>query len=470
LSILGIEKWIKSFNLAPVSDQEYIRQLESTISIQADQILILEKKVEQLLLLLQKAGIKKDSHNSHFPPSKDVFAKKKSLRYLSTRKSGGQPGHQGHTLEMSSTPDVSIDLKSVYCSLCGNKLEDATFILRAKRQVVDIPNIPPPVYTEYSQYSCLCNNCKFEQVVDFPVGVNAPIQYGTSVQAWVSYLSVSHYLPYGRIKSLLNQLVGINLSEGSIQNLLKKAANSLRFVYDRIKAEIFTSLMVGSDETSVKVKGAKHWIWVWQNALNTLIIASANRSYRTIQSVWENGLTDAILVSDRLSAQLKMPSNGNQVCLAHLLRDSIALDEEEKHPFAQQFIDLLTNVFEFKKILIEQNRSCNEKEAPFFENMLNELLAIPISKELYPKTATFQNSMLKCRNFIFPCLYYLEVPPDNNGSERAIRNIKVKQKVSGQFISGQDDFCVIRSVIDTFVKRNLDVLDMLIQSMRVQPE
>jgi transposase len=344
-------------------------------------------------------------------PSKDLFSKKRSLREPSTRKSGGQAGHQGHTLEMSVRPDVIIDLKSTYCSICGYALQDATFVLKSKRQVVDIPPIPPPVYTEYNHYSCLCSNCQYKQIADFPAGVNAPIQYGTSVQAWVSYLSVCHYLPYGRVKSLLAQLVGINLSQGSIQNLLKKAATSLRVVYDRIKAEIFKSSVVGSDETSVKVKGVKYWIWVWQNAVNTLIIVSPNRSYSTIQSVWNHGLTDAILVSDRLSAQLKMPSKGNQVCLAHLLRDTIALDEEEKHPFAQQFNSLLRDFFEFKKVMKERNRSCDAQEASLFENRLNKLLSITISKEQHPKTVTFQNSMLKCRNFILPCLYYLEVPP-----------------------------------------------------------
>jgi alkyl hydroperoxide reductase subunit AhpC len=33
--------------------------------------------------------------------------------------------------------------------------------------------------------------------------------------------------------------------------------------------------------------------------------------------------------------------------------------------------------------------------------------------------------MIKYRNYLFTCLYDLDVPPDNNASERAIRNVKV---------------------------------------------
>jgi transposase len=56
-----------------------------------------------------------------------------------------------------------------------------------------------------------------------------------------------------------------------------------------------------------------------------------------------------------------------------------------------------------------------------------------------------------------------EVPPDNNASERAIRNIKVKQKVSGLFRStnGAFRFAVLRSITDAVTKNDLKVLNSL---------
>jgi len=59
--------------------------------------------------------------------------------------------------------------------------------------------------------------------------------------------------------------------------------------------------------------------------------------------------------------------------------------------------------------------------------------------------------------------YHQDVPPYNQGSERAIRNVKVKQKISGQFkiLSAAENFAILRSIIDTAIKNNQNVLQVL---------
>ena len=153
-----------------------------------------------------------------------------------------------------------------------------------------------------------------------------------------------------------------------------------------------------------------------------------------------------------------------------MLRDLIYLIELEQLDFATQFKSFIIQVFENRKTVIEGNKAFteNSEETTLLEQTLNRLLLISIDNEKHPKLAVFQVSMIKNRNFILPCLYNLEIPPDNNGSERAIRNIKVKQKVSGQFKSGQNAFCVIRSVIDTLLKRGVELLPCLNQINKLQ--
>lgn len=423
------------------------------------------------ILLAAASMIKKDSHNSSMPPSSDLFVPvTKSLRLASTRKSGGQPGHKGSTLAMSSTPDVVVDLQDTYCRSCGGSFKDADFVLKNKRQVIEIPPIMP-IYEEFRQYSCTCPHCSVEQVADFPLGVNAPIQYGSSVEAYICYLSVYQYLPFARLQNFFEQAFSLPLSQGTIGNILERAAQKCEGVYQEIKSQIGQSQVVGADETGAKVNGTKWWIWVWQNVLNTFIVASDNRGSQTVEVVWKDTLANVILVTDRWAAQLKTFTKANQICLPHLQRNIIFLEEAEKHPFATQFKQLISDIFTIKKQHLRKKEpyQSTDTEAIALENRINELLICTIDKEKYPKTLTFQASMIKNRQNLTPCLYHLDVPPDNNGSERAIRNIKVKQKVSGQFKSGQNAFCVIRSVIDTLRKRGVEVLPSLTQIIKLQP-
>ena len=101
-------------------------------------------------------------------------------------------------------------------------------------------------------------------------------------------------------------------------------------------------------------------------------------------------------------------------------------------------------------------------------NALLESGLPPDMKEL----AAFQKRMLKYRHYLFTFLYDPNVPSDNNGSERAIRNIKVKQKISGQFKSlrGAECFAIIRSITDTCIKNSQSVLSALYLIAKLHPE
>ena len=145
--------------------------------------------------------------------------------------------------------------------------------------------------------------------------------------------------------------------------------------------------------------------------------------------------------------------------MAHLLRDLNYLIELEKTPWADQMKQLLLKAIALKKELTHYYDS--NPEVAQIEQDMDLLLSIVLVKDKTPKTLVFQKALKKNRQYLFPFLYYDYVPPDNNGSERAVRNIKVKQKISGQFNGGQDDFAILRSIIDTVIKNAGNVLETL---------
>ncbi len=96
------------------------------------------------------------------------------------------------------------------------------------------------------------------------------------------------------------------------------------------------------------------------------------------------------------------------------------------------------------------------------ENRLEKLLACELDEKL-KELVSFRKRMLKYKDYILSFLYHPKVPPDNNGSERAIRNVKVKQEISGQFKLWKrvENFMVLRSITDTAMKNDQNVLKAL---------
>jgi transposase len=446
-----------------MTKDEQIVLLQAENALLTQKITSLEQKVVQLLQIIEKQGVKKNSSNSHNSPSQDKGKPKRnqSLRTKSQRKSGGQKGHKGHTLKMSEQPDETKILRSDYCQVCGSDLRSLRHQLVSKRQEVVIPPIIPQVI-EYQQFGCQCD-CGHHQKPTYPTNINAPIQFGSEIVALVSYFNVFQYVPYQRLQLLFQDVFNLSISEGSIRNLLEKGSQKAQPVYQAILENIKQSAYIGSDETGAKVNNSKWWIWVWQNVKNTFLKAAPSRGFTTIEEIFPRGLPNAIIGSDRLAAQLKITSKGKQLCFPHLLLDLNYLLDTEKTTWAQQFKDILKKALELNKVCLAKKLPCvfGENAAQNLEEELNKLLAVPLLKDQHPLTLTFQTQMLKNRNYLFTFLYHLEVPPDNNASERAVRNVKVKQKISGQFKSGQEAFCVLRSVIDTLRKRELNVLNKL---------
>jgi len=403
----------------------------------------------------------KNSRNSSIPPSKDENRPKpnQSLRRASGKKPGGQTGRKGKTLEMVESPDEVMDLEPDYCNGCGKSLESISPSDARARQVVDIP-VPKAIFTEYRTYAKICT-CGQKTRANFPEGVSSPVGYGPRTEGLIGYFHARQYIPFARMQEMFNDVFGLNISEGGIHYLLERFSKKTRPAYQQIKKCIAASHVVGTDETGARVGGAKDWFWTWQNHKLTYIAHSDNRGSATIEKEFPNGFPKSVLVRDGWRAQAATMARHHQLCLAHLQRHLNYLNEKySSNKWGKDFLKLLKSSLKLGKQ--DRNKEKYKIGRTGIVRKMEQLLEHPPEKE-QKELYTFYKRMGRERQNLFTFLFIRDVPPDNNGSERAVRNIKVKQKVSGQFKLGTtaQNFAQIRSVIDTAIKNGLNILDTL---------
>ena len=136
-------------------------------------------------------------------------------------------------------------------------------------------------------------------------------------------------------------------------------------------------------------------------------------------------------IHDRWPCHFQTNANAHQICTAHLLRDFNYINElyKDKCVWVKEMKALLLEAIQLKKELITADYYyTNNKRNALFEK-LKQWLLFQIDEQ-YPKAKTFQKKLLAKQECILYFLLQSNVSPDNNGSERAIRNIKVKQKIS----------------------------------------
>jgi len=437
---------------------ERIIRLEGEVAYLRAENQYLRSEVTRLERQLEKYEAPKNSRNSNKPPSSDFPKQQKtqSLRQPTGKKPGGQTGHEGTTLKQMSSPDKIEPHMPLYCNCCGEDLSGQPSFFSGKRQVIDIPPIKA-IVTEHQLFDRRCK-CGHLNRASYPAGVNAPVSYGENVQALLSYLGARQYVPFQRLSELMRDVFGLGISTGGINYIMAKMEKKAAGTYEAIRQVVIHSHVVGADETGANINGKNHWAWTFQNKRATYIAMHPSRGHKAIESIIPEGLPKSVLVTDCWPTYFNVETQTHQLCTAHLLRELVFL--KEKYPldqWAQQLSQLITDSLSLRK---EDNIS-KDKADKILESF-GGLLTNPPSSDSKDLVA-FHKRMAKYAGYLFNFLTDKEIPPDNNGSERAIRNFKIKLKVSGFFksLDGANVFASLRSIIDTAIKNGQNPYQIL---------
>jgi transposase len=452
--------------------KEDYAMLIHTVQDLTNKIKILTARVEEL-----ESQLHTNSQNSNKPPSSDGYRKViKNNREKGQNKQGAQPGHKGSTLQMTDCPDkIILHSVSGVCS-CGEDLKNAEVVKTVRQQVIDFP----VKLIEITEHQVEVRKCKCGQEHQAIKPYSANVQYGERIKGFLTYANQYQYIPFERLQEFAEDCLGINISDGLIEQANELCYQNLSETEEQIKLSLIESAVIHNDETGIRCENKLQWI---HNCSNTTYTHYSIQPKRGKEGMDKIGILPNYIgnsIHDRLSSYDNYINCKHSFCNSHHLRELTYINEEIGRDWAK----------EMKELLIRANQAKNERVADRYyqqaiESWYKQILIRGYAEEPPAKINSESRRGRKARSRsrrlldvfrdkqeqVMGFLYDEKIPFDNNLAERDIRMVKLKQKISGCFRTyhGAEVFCRIRSYISTIRKQGHPVLEGICMAITGQP-
>jgi transposase len=381
------------------------------------------------------------------------------------------------TLRQVDKPDRVLTHRPEWCGGCGAGLQKAPVVSTEKRQVFDLPE-PRIHVTEHRLQHRACR-CGTVTTAPAPAGVGGPVQYGPRVRAIGGYLVGYQHLPYARARETLADLLGVHLSTGTLATIVAATGDGLHEFLTIVTGQITLAPVVGFDETGLRVAGSLAWIHAAVTDTLAIFTVHTTRGHDGMKAAGILPAFGGIAVHDGFTPY-RAYGSAHQLCNAHHLRELAAvLDADPTQHWAQDLTRLLCELNDTTRharttgahtldpalLACYQRRyhtiiTAGQTRNPTPEGRKARSPAV----RLLARLATHAADVLRFTTD-------LRVPFDNNQTERDIRMVKLRQKISGglRTHTGATTFCAIRSYLTTTRKHGITALQALTQLHNGQP-
>jgi transposase len=438
----------------------------------------------QIADLERKLGLRlQNSTTSSKPPSSDGLAgeqrKRGSRRKKSRRKPGGQPGHRGHWRGLAplSRVDRVIELFPPTCRHCDSRLSRRMSTEGAPRrhQVTELPPIEAHI-TEYQCQCVVCPECGKATQAELPP--EAQGHFGPQLTALIAYLTVVCRMPRRMVRELLEQVLAIPLSLGSIQNSWEEASGAVAEPCAELEKQLPHERVVNSDETGYRTSGEKRWMWALVAANFVFYKIAASRGAEVLVELLGEVFA-GILCSDRCASYLKYHKGEGQFCWAHFKRNILGIQEIGRTTDAERFCrDILALHARLFRLWHRFRDGPGVRYGPITREQLIRK-SIPLEKKFFALADRYLDSsdrdvanlalaLLQHFERFFAFLRHEGVEPTNNIAERALRCAVQWRKISFGSRSAQGEVAVARllTVTRTCRMQNRAPLDYLVTALR----
>lgn len=402
-------------------------QEENKLLREENKLLKEENRLQKEKIAELEDRLNLNSRNSSFPPSRDLYKKRRENKSKSGRKPGGQPGHKGHSRAlMEADTIVDCPLEPLCC--CGGRIAWGGML---KHQKVEIAAITP-VVTEYHLQQGRCVKCRKKRTAPLPAGVSSDL-LGNRAKSVVTALTGFLGNSKRDVQACLKSIFNLDISLGLLSKTEKRVSDHCESWYKELHEHLQDSAYLHIDETGHKNKGKRGWAWVMVNQDATLLKLTDSRGKKVLRGLLPD--YDGMVVTDRYSAYTYFKAEQRQICWAHLSRDFERFAHSQD-PTVRAIGE------ELKHLSDEMFAVYKAKQTKKIEEQLGIRRLRTIRKRLlyFLKQATHLNqskqavrvakNILKAEEMMWKFLSNPQIEPTNNLAERQIRKFVIYRKRS----------------------------------------
>ncbi|MCQ2501785.1 MAG: transposase, partial [Lachnospiraceae bacterium] len=444
----------------------------------AAEIDALKDEVARLTALLNKDGT-----NTGTPTSKTAIDKKKVVpnsRERSERHVGAQPGHEKHFMAAFSADEITetIPHELDQCPECGGRLTEIRDIPKDELDYEIRVVKKRHVFKEYR-----CDQCGKVFRTGSPA-LKAENQYGAVLQAMALALMNLGFVSINRTRKLLSGLTAdtLSISEGYLSKLQKRFSHRLAAFVEQVRKACIASDLLYWDDTVVFIHTSRACMRFYGNERIALYCAHMKKD---LQGIYEDNVLPHLpptttVMHDHNSINYHDGFEFvNVECLQHLERDLQKVTDQSGHTWSKEMKDLLRSMIHKRKLRITDGFACfDKKEITDFLFRYDTLLEDGY-KEYFKDSsryfAPFENALQQrlqvYRQNYTAWIHDFSIPTTNNLSERSLRFVKCKDKISGQFQNEAHAqfFANIRTYIETCARHGVNEFQAILRLTQDDP-
>jgi hypothetical protein len=405
------------------------------------------------------------SRNSSKPPSSDPpSATPRPAKEPTGRKSGGQPGHEGHgrKLKPESEVDQIIDVRPESCEQCGTLLlgDDGE---PERHQVTELPRITP-IVTEYRRHRLCCVACGARTPAPWPATMPTG-NFGPRVQATVGYLTGRIGASQREGQDILATVCHTEVSVGGVGALEQAVSTALAAPVAAAATYVQRQPVRNADETSWREKTKRVWVWISVTPLVTIFRVLKSRGAAAAKELLGADVWGTI-GTDRYAGYHWLDPRQRQLCWAHLKREFLAWSERagETARLGLALLAVEQQLFTLWYRVRDGTLAWADFQVAMLPLMarVSTLLQEGVASADAKAQGTCRN-LLKLEPALWTFVWEPGVEPTNNGAARPLRRAVLwrRRSFGTQSEAGSQFVERILTSVTTLRQQRRDVLDYL---------